>query len=226
MKKIIINGFFTFVLGALTPELATAQGTTTFLSNLEQTSAGSTIVAANSWVAATFFTGGNAGGYILNSIQLGMADASGNPSGFTVMLFGEANNPVAILPGSSLATLSGSTSPTSSGTYSYNPASSLTLSPGTAYFIVLTSGTLVANGKYEWSLSGINSYNPTGGWGVTGGPDSSVWGSANGSSWTSLSATYPQFAINATAAPEPGVVGLFALGGLLVAFHRRKTRPV
>jgi hypothetical protein len=31
-------------------------------------------------------------------------------------------------------------------------------------------------------------------------------------------------AIYATAAPEPGVIGLFALGGLLVAFLRRKAR--
>ena len=51
----------------------------------------------------------NGGGYSLNSIQLGMADASGNPSGFTVMLYAQDYNHFGgIVPGSSLATLNGS----------------------------------------------------------------------------------------------------------------------
>jgi hypothetical protein len=100
------------------------------------------------------------------------------------------------------------------------------LSQGTPYFIVLTSGTAVENGAFEWSLSGINSYNPTGGWGVTGGASSGVYLSNNGSSWGSLSSTYPQFALMATPVPEPSVIGLFVFGGLLAAFQRLKARSV
>jgi hypothetical protein len=44
---------------------------------------GSPSVASDSWLAAEFGTGTDASGYVLNSVQLGMTDASGNPSGFT-----------------------------------------------------------------------------------------------------------------------------------------------
>ena len=40
--------------------------------------------------------------------------------------------------------------------------------------------------------------------------------------WAAFRLGIAQFPINATAAPEPGVVGLFALGGLLLGFGRWK----
>jgi hypothetical protein len=144
MKKIIIM----FVLGLLIQQIAKAQGTMTYLSSLSQTSAGSLAVGSNSWLASDFFTGTNADGYSLDSIQLGMADASGNPNGFTVMLY-TAIVKAGSFPGSSLGTLDGSLNPTTAGVYTHIPASSLTLSPGTEYFIVLTAGTALANGAYD-----------------------------------------------------------------------------
>jgi hypothetical protein len=60
---------------------------TAYLSNLGQSSTGSLAVGSDSWLAASFGTGTNEGGYELNSIQLAMTDASGNPSGFTVMIY-------------------------------------------------------------------------------------------------------------------------------------------
>jgi hypothetical protein len=225
MKKRLIRGVIILVVGLCAPQIAMSQGSVTFLSNLEQTSTGSAAVGSDSWLAATFFTGGNAGGYLLNSVQLSMSDGSGSPSDFTVMIY-SANIGVGINPGSSVGTLTGSANPATGGNYTYSTPSLLTLSSGTPYFIVITSGTAVANGAYDWSLSGIDSYNPAGGWGVINGVSSGVYQSGNGTSWTSLSATYPQFAIDATAAPEPGVIGLFALGGLLIAFQRRKAGPI
>jgi hypothetical protein len=217
--KSILQLLLVFVVAS--PRLLQAQGTTTFLSNLEQASAGSSAVGSDSWIAAVFFTGNNAGGYSLNSVQLGMVDASGSPANFTVTLYADANNPAGIRPGSSLGTLTGSANPASSGTYTYAAPANLILSPGLDYFIVITSATSIATGAYDWSLSGVNSYNPNGNWGVPSGISSGVFGSANGSSWNSLSATYPQFAVNATPTPEPGVVGLLAVGGLIVAMRRR-----
>jgi len=87
---------------------------------------------------------------------------------------------------------------------------------------VLTSGNTIANGAYGWSYASANNYNPSGGWFSLGGG----WTSSDGSSWNASAAAFSQFAINATPAPEPGVIGLFALGGLLVAFQRRKARSV
>jgi hypothetical protein len=83
MKRIIIGGIMAFVVGLVAPKIATAQGTTTFLSNLGQTSAGDNPAGSDSWLAAGFYTGNDVNGYVPNSIQLGMADASGNPAGFT-----------------------------------------------------------------------------------------------------------------------------------------------
>src|SRR5208282_1548934 len=173
MKKIIIM----FVVTLLAPQITQAQGTI-YLSNLGQPSTGSLAVGSNSWLAAGFQTGRNADGYMLNTVQLGMTDVSGNPSGFTVMVYANLS-PVTILPGSSIGTLNGSTNPATGGIFTYPPASDLTLSPGTPYFIVLTAGTAIADGAYEWSLAGANSYNPSGGWFSLG----AVWTSSNGSSW-------------------------------------------
>jgi hypothetical protein len=207
-------------VGLLAPQIGQAQGSITFLSNLEQTSAGGDQVGSDSWLAAAFQTGINAAGYELNSIQLAMTDASGAPGGITVKLYANISPPIALSPGASLGVLSGLSDPTTAGTYTYAPVSSLTLSPNSYYFIVLTAGTTVANGAYDWSHAGANNYNPNGGWRSFAGG----WTSANGTSWNASTAVFSQFAINATPAPEPGVMGLFALGGLLVAFQRRKAR--
>jgi hypothetical protein len=196
------------------------------MSNLGQPSSGSLAVGSDSWLAVAFVTGTNTGGYMLNSIQLGMTDASGNPNGFTAMLY-YGESPGGPLPVSSLGTLSGSTDPLTGGIYTYTPASSLTLSPSTIYFIVLTAGTTVANGAYEWSYVNTSSYNPSDSW--AGG---FAFGSSDGSlySWRPLGdyppGSFSQYAIDATAVPEPGVFGLFGLGGLFLAWHRRKAKTV
>jgi len=219
MKKITMRDVIVFAVALLAPQITQGQGTMTYLSNLGQASAGSLAVGSDSWLATRFFTGTNAGGYVLDSIQLGMADASGNPSGFTVMLYSSLI--IAIRPGSSLGTLNGSLNPVTSGIYTYTPDSSLTLPAYTYYYIVLTAGTTVANGAYEWSYAGVNSYNRSGGW-FSLGP---VVTSSNGSSWNSISGAYPQFAINATPVPEPSPSFLLLLGsGIFIyvrrAFHR------
>jgi hypothetical protein len=223
MKNILIGGVI-ILTSILAPQIVRAQGTMTYLSNLGQQPDGSNAVGSDSWLAATFYTGSNANGYSLDSIQLRMADASGNPGDFTVMLY-TATGTGGIFPGSSLGTLDGSLNPTTAGIYTYTPASSITLSPGTPYFVVLTAGTAVANGAYEWSVMNTASYNPVDNW-----LGAVTLSSKNGLSWTTLP-TYPQmdfsqFAINATPIPEPGVLGLLGLGGLAFLWHRRKVKAV
>jgi hypothetical protein len=216
MKNIIICGIIFCAVVLLAPQIAEAQGTL-YLSSISQTSTGTVSVGSDSWLAAEFGTGSNAGGYMLNSIQLAMTDASGNPSGFSIMLYSSADMFGAVLPAGSLGTLTGSASPTAAGVYAYNAPPTLSLSPSTVYFIVITSSTTVANGAYNWSESayppGVNS------WGIGNG----MLRSGNGTSGWSPTPYLgiPQLAIFATPTPEPGVAGLFALGGLLAAFQRR-----
>ena len=217
MKKMIII----FAVALLAPQVIQAQGTI-YLSNLGQTPDGSLAVGSDSWLGEGFRTGTNVDGYVLDSVQFSMMDASGNPSGFTAMIYSAIVN-FAILPGSSLGTLNGSVDPATSGVYTYTPASSMALSPHTTYFIVLTAGTAIANGAYEWGLAGTYSYNPTDGWavgnhqGTIGVFDSSL----DGSSWNLGNQGNLQFAINATAIPEPSPSWLVLLGSGVFIYARR-----
>jgi hypothetical protein len=123
---------------------------------------------------------------------------------------------------SSVGTLNGSLTPVSSGIYTYTPSSSLTLKGNSPYFIVVTAGTALADGAYGWSLAGAPPYNPVSGWVEVGG----IFTSSNGSSWPLPTDGYFQFAINATAVPEPSTLSLLALGGLFLVWHRRKGKAV
>jgi len=136
-----------------------------------------------------------------------MAPASGAPSLFTVTLYSAQAGPIADLPGSSLGILNGSSDPVTSGIYNYT-ASGLALSPSTAYFVVLTSGTSVSTGFYAWS---VNNSPPvtSGGWG-----GDYALNSSDGSSWQATFSD-PQLSLTATAVPEPDTLSLLALAGLL-----------
>jgi hypothetical protein len=219
MKQLNSCRLFVLVSWLMLPQMNRAQGTV-YLSNLGQPATGNLMVGSNSWLAMSFLTGGNLGGYQLGSIELGMTNASGNPSGFTASIY-SSTQPSEYFPSSSLGALNGPGNPSTSGLYTFTPASSLTLSSDTAYFLVLTCGTAVANGAYESNLGSPN-YSPNGGWQAPiglGGPD--VYSSADGSHWTLGGGTF-QFAITATAIPEPAVLSLFALGGLGCLWRYRK----
>jgi hypothetical protein len=232
MKNAICSGIIVLAVALLAPQILQAQGTMTYLSNLTQASAGSITVGSNSWVAFGFRAGPDASGYVLNSVQLAMTDALGNPNGFTVFLYSAVPTTGGVyswIPVSNLGTVSDSLTPTTGGIYTFNTVSNLMLAPNKTYFIVLTAGTAVANGAYELSYTGAtNDIFLSDGWVGYGG----VWTSTNGAlpfPSSHFSPTYgnlAQFAINATAIPEPSVLGLFGLGGLAFLWHRRKAKSV
>ena len=222
MKKNILNGITVCVVALLIPMSIQAQGTV-YLSNLAQPSASSVVVGSNLWTASAFKTGANVGGYALNSIQLEMMNASGNPDAFTLLLYSALKYSAESIPGSNIDTLDGSTAPMAGGIYTYVSNTNFILAPSTVYFIVLTAGTATNNGAYNLSVANTYSYNPTGGRlapsGVTG---ADIYQSANGISWNLTPSIYGQYAINATAIPEPGVLSLLGLGGLAFLWQRRR----
>ena len=226
MRKTVISGIIASVFGLLAPQIIQAQGTT-YLSNLDQSSVGSVAVGSDSWLAGIFNTGTNySGGYVLNSIQLAMANASGNPSGFQVMLYRAGGGGGE--PGALLGTLNGSLNPVTAGIYTYTPTATLTLPIRGIYDIVLTAGTAVADGAYQWSGVGMNPFQGRDDWNTLGAAGGFLTSSSNGSllSWIHNGSAFPQFAINATAVPEPGVLSLFVLGGFLLVSRRRKAKAI
>lgn len=212
MKKIVV----VFVIGLLNNPTIQAQGTI-YLSNTAQTSVGSEAVANDSWLAADFRTGSNVGGYLLDSVQLKTVAASGNPNGITVMLYSSVSGG-AVLPDGSLGTLSGSTDPLTAGVYAYTSATDLLLSPNTHYFIVLNAATPTANGSYEWSVTDTPTVSLNGWSG-----NMSLCYSSDGSSWSFFSGLLAQYAISATAIPEPSMSWLLLFGSG-VLFYARKRR--
>ncbi len=212
MKKII--SFSIIVASLLASRVAKGQGTV-YLSNLGDPSTGSATVGSDSWLAASIVTGFNSSGYELNSIQLAMTDATGNPSDFRVMLYTAAIG-ASVLPGSNLGNLEGSANPSTAGTYTYAPTADIFLSPNSIYFIMLTADTIVANGAYGWTES--TSYpNSNDGWFGGGAILHSNDGLDN---WHPLG-TYCQYALAATAIPEPTSAFLLLLGSGVLFYVRR-----
>ncbi|HXC97969.1 MAG TPA: PEP-CTERM sorting domain-containing protein [Verrucomicrobiae bacterium] len=213
MKNPVICGIFILAAGLLVPKLVQAQGTLQ-VSNLGQTPTGSAALGSDSWIAQSFFVlANNPNTYSLDSVQLLMNPGSGQPSGFSVSIYNVSNGS----PQADLGTLAGP-DPVGGGVFTY-AASGITLSAGN-YAVVVTASTPLVQGYYDWSAA--NGQTPGNGLAI----DNNYFSSTDGSSWTGhVRQNVFQMAIYATQTPEPGVIGLFALGGLFVAFQRRKAKP-
>ena len=200
------------LVGLFAQQIIQAQETT-YLSNLG-TSAGSIPVGSDSRLIMAFETGINTDGYTLNSIQLEMADVADNPNGFTLKIE-PAHDSSGDLPGNgtSLGIFDGSPNPDISGIYTYTPVANITLLPRTVYVIVLTAETSVADGAYEWSV-GTSIPSSDYDWVAAGG----VFRSNNGSPPTPYS-NDGQYAINATAVPEPSALSLLSICILFLCWH-------
>ena len=79
MKNKFFGGVFIMAAGLLAAPTAHSQGTV-YISSLGQPSSGSLAVASDSWQADMFETGNNPGGYALDSIELDMTPATGDPA--------------------------------------------------------------------------------------------------------------------------------------------------
>ena len=211
----IIRFTIGFLVGFFIPQTILAQGTV-YVSNLGQPSVGSLPVGSDSWHAAQFSIGAFPPTYLLNSVQLRMNGATGNPSDFTVTVHTNKQSSFAS-PGGSIGQLVGSTNPATAGIYTYSPTTPFFLNPlgvGSVFFIVVTAGTPVAGDAYAWSAAGSPSYSTVNQW--TGGTKS--YYSNDGTSWILNSASFPQFAVNASPwVPEPSAGMLFLMGSLFAS---------
>jgi hypothetical protein len=218
MRKII---FISVVLMAklFAPSFIQAQGTL-YVSNLGQPTVGGMGIGSDSWVAQYFTTGTNSNGYIVDSIQLLMGAASGDPSGFMVAIYSSPGNGA---PGASLGSLSGS-DPSAGGLFTYT-TSGIMLSPSSFYFVVATATTPLVQGVYNWSAAnsfGRITTSPGDPWTI----QDAYYNSTDGLNWTFIPReNVSQFAIYATVVPEPAMLALAALGlaAFALSFWRRKS---
>jgi hypothetical protein len=206
MKTTYYSICFSMVIGvlfAVTPQLH-AQGTL-YLSNLGEASynGGPFNDGENSIFSpsASFVTGANSGGYVLDSIQVLMGDSGIGPGSFNISIFSDNDGQ----PGSSLGSLSGSPSPYISGIYTYT-SSGIALSSSTPYWILMTS-----DSPYIWEDTLSANYTSSDGW----------------SEIPAISGQQLQFGINADPAgvnpvPEPQTLALMGLGAMAFFFRRRK----
>lgn len=218
MNKMKTTTSIILLVGALclAEKNSPAQGTLYF-SNLGQPFAGSLSVGSDSWWAAGFFAGTNSIlGYALNSVQLAITGATGNPAGFKVMIYDSSIFAPTIR--SNIANLTGNSNPTANGVYTFTPSTSVTLKLGGLYHIVATVETMIGQGSYGWSFENTPPPVQNGGW--NGG----AWArsSNDGAHWTASAGNYLQFAINATAIPEPSALALFGLSVALLLTRRRQ----
>lgn len=209
--KIVMKTLYAFIVNAIVfvPFYVQAQGTTYF-SGMGIASQGNYSIGSNSWGAAWFQTGNSPGGYSLNSISLLMGNSVGSPSGFSVRLWNfQTQQPVLTLTGSN---------PTTSGIYTFT-APSFAMGLSQVYWFVVTSQTSIATGAYNWLYSNqlaLGNAWQGGGYNV----------SSDGVNWTRDGGREFQFAVNATAVPEPTALALLGLSAGLVVLAHKKRRPI
>lgn len=144
-----------------------------------------------------------AAGFVWNSSQaFASADlylaAYGSPAPLTVSLFSDSSG----TPGSLVATLSGSSSPSTAGLYGYSGAASLTL--GNTYWLVVSTGSSDSSNYYDWydgTLGDSNYVNTL--WRRP--PDSPDWAASG-------IVVPAAFDVNASSVPEPAALALLGIG--------------
>lgn len=212
LKAQAIVGFFCAL--ALC-ECANAQSTLA-LSNLDTGVSRTEPIASDAWIAAEFRIGDNFDGYFLNSVQLGIDSVTGSPSDLSVAVY-EAFS-VNSSPSVKLGDLSASGS-NSNGSYNFD-AEDITLGRG-YYSIVVTAGTDTSVGSYLWNVStSSDMFVAEDG----GNMEGAYLVSENGLDWRVRGRTRMQYAIYATAIPEPSTLALFGCGALFAAIRLRRAK--
>ena len=198
----------------LTTQFTTAQ-VTLYLSNLNQPVGGNNILGyGDAEIFVGILTGSNPAGYDLNSIQVLMANATGSPeSGSFFAEFTTTNNNS---PSGTPVPLTGSSNPTTSGTYTYTAPANTLLAANTDYWLMLFGFGGNSGDGYQWSYTDTTTTTSIGGWSLTGNV------STGGGIIPAMG--IPIFSLGATPVPEPHPLALSVLGGLgLLLFYRKSS---
>jgi hypothetical protein len=194
-KKLLLLSTIIMSLVCFAPVAVRAQGSITYLSNMTNSVGGNVSFGSDQWLAQSFETGTNLGGYTLDAFVLGGAGAPGS----SISIYD--NN--AGVPENSLSGVG------------------ITLSPSTTYWIVATATFSQGTDYGYWDFTSDTNYYSGGGW-IIDTQNSTFALSGNGADWTSY-ATHPPFelTVEATPLPEPSIWALLVSGIGLFFFCRR-----
>ena len=187
------------------------------MSTLTEPTTGNMSVGSDSWIAQRFsVSSADTNLYTLDRVELLLDLPSGTPSDFGVSIYEGGGTP-GDGPQNQVATLTGSSDPTSAGIYNY-AAAGLTVSSATDYYVVVSAATPLSVGSYTWSSTDPSSFS-SGSWTIHN--TQSV--SSNGSDWSlQFRERTFQMALYATPVPEPTIFALLGLGSLVLVMVRRR----
>jgi PEP-CTERM motif len=194
--------FFAIICVLLQSRISNAQGAATYLDNTGQPVSGTRGFDLTA-TGAQFVTGTNAGGYVLNSLQLLFAEAVGSPEARYLRcdLLSDYYNSPSILLDSFIP----NDNPTTAGSHTFvrrqplAPPTILVANTDYWLFFYAPSGSSFGYHRYNFTDS-INSTSIDG-WRVTGETFTPFPPGQTG---------LPMFSLNATAIPEPSTLALLA----------------
>ena len=177
-------------------------------------------IISEQYIGMSFTVGSDYSSWSLESVDIRAVASGSLSSGFTVELhaddgFGR--------PGlAALVTFTGG-NPATLGDYNFVPATPFTLSAGVTYWLTAESQVPAGPNVYQW----INTESSNGaentalaGWSIG---NNFTYSTNQGASWRYAENAPSKFAVNASqAVPEPGALGLLALGALAAATRRRR----
>ncbi len=191
---------------------------TIYLDNLAQPHDYYADVKSNKWVASRFTVNDSAAAFQMNTLKLGAVYASTAGGNFSVSIYNCSGTPGSETVGSLLGTLNGTASPDTLGQYTYT-ASGITLQANSSYWLVTSVSAGAADYRVSYTYDTANSI--PGGWTI---PTSQTysWSLDQGANWGTYGGYWPyRYQIDATAVPEPSVIGFLAISAMtLVGAHK------
>ena len=176
-----------------------------YLDNTGQPITGTGNLDSSPVYSVQFLTGTNSGGYAINGMQSLFADAVGSPD-LRSYLRCDLCSSMYDLPYFVLDSFYLSDNPTNAGLHSFGhqqtSVAPVILDANTPYWLLFVPIGNSSVGEYRYSLTDSVNSIANDGWSITG----KVWGGQIG---------LPMFTIDATALPEPSVLALSAVAGLL-----------